>query len=150
MACKRKIFFFSSPTVLIHSQAGSCSKDRHGHTCFPYLHTAKQNGQLSDTWQRLLTMQRWLTSHGWRQQDADMRWVRMFKHTSNNSIRSREKPPEISQWICFTIFFLLSQYKKINKYTCTHTHTWLLPDLQLKGCSSLLCCLPLNLACFPF
>ena len=39
---------------------------------------------------------------------------------------------------------------RARTHTHTHTHTRLLPDLQLKGCSSLLRCLPLNLVCFPF
>ena len=52
-----------------------------------------------------------------------MGWERTFKHTSNNSIRSSEKPPEASQWI--TVQYISSCYdiKKKKKYTHTRTHT---------------------------
>ena len=82
-----------------------------------------------------------------------MGWERTFKHTSNNSIRSSEKPPEASQWISvqyISYCYDIKKKKKIHTHAHTHTHTRLLSDLQLKGCSSLPRYLPLNLVFFPF
>lgn len=132
--------FFSSMTIL-HSQAAPCPRDRCGHTCFPSLYTAVPDRQPSATWQSLLTMPEAINFSGLRTL-ARAGWELSSTLQTAQLDQEKSLPKHLNR---FTVQHFPSLHNSKKKM-----YHWLPPDLKLKGCPSLLRCLPFNLACFPF